>query len=109
MSILIETFFKKENIMSELDTLDIHDEEREKLLKTADEIAELRFLHAILDRLEERDKELFLEQVHGGTSEILAEFLREKIENVEELLLKYADELEGEILKDIRNLQKGVG
>ncbi len=107
MSILIETFFKKENILSELNNLDIHDEEREKLLKTADEIAELRFLHVILDRLEEKDKELFLEQVHGGNTEILAEFLREKIENVEEMLIKYAEELEGEILEDIRNLQKG--
>lgn len=107
MSILIETFFKKENILSELNNLDIHDEEKEKLLKTADEIAELRFLHVILDRLEEEDKELFLEQVHGGNTEILAEFLREKIENVEEMLIKYAEELESEILEDIRNLQKG--
>lgn len=107
MNILVETFFKKENILSELGALNIHKEEKEKLLKMADEIAELRFLNVILERLEEEDKELFLEQVHGGTAEISAEFLREKIENVEELLREHAGTLENEILEDIRSLQEG--
>ncbi len=107
MSILIETFFKKENIRSELETLDIQEEEREKLLKMADELAELRFLHIILERLEETDKELFLDQLHGAAPEVLAEFLREKIENIEEVLKEHAELLEREILEDIYTLQEG--
>ena len=67
MSILIEVFFKKENIVSRLASLDIQQEEKEKLLRMADEIAELCFLDLILEKLEEKDKELFLEQIHGGT------------------------------------------
>lgn len=107
MSVLIEVFFKKENILSELTSLEIQPDEKEKLLKMADEIAELRFLDLILGKLEEKDKELFLEQVHGSTPEILAEFLREKIENIEELLKEHAQILENEILEDIRSLSEG--
>lgn len=107
MNILIETFFKKENIILELDALDIHGEEKEKLLKMADELAELRFLNIILEKLEEEDKELFLERSHSGSAEALAEFLHERIENIEEVLIEHAKVLENEILEDIRSLTEG--
>ena len=107
MSILIEGFFKKENIILELETLDVHEEEKKTLLKMADEIAELRLLDAVLERLEAKDKELFLEQLHSGSAQILAEFLRERIENAQEILEEHAKILEEEILEDIRSLRKG--
>jgi len=85
--------------------LDIKDDEREKLLKLADDLAELRFLSVILGKLEEKDKELFLDQIHSGQPEILAEFLREKIDDVEELIKKHAVDLEQEVIEDIRDLR----
>lgn len=105
MSALVEAFFKKENISAELASLKLQEQEKEKLLKLADDLAELRFLDIILEKLEEKDKELFLEQIHGGTAEVLAEFLREKIEDIEEVLSDHARALEIEIIEDIRNLQ----
>lgn len=105
MSALVEAFFKKDNIILELNMLDIKDDEREKLLKLADDLAELRFLNVILGKLEEKDKELFLDQIHSGQPEILAEFLREKIDDVEELIKKHAVDLEQEVIEDIRDLR----
>ena len=47
-----------------------------------------------------------MEQLHGGSDQIVAQILREKIENVEDVLEKRAKVLEDEIIGDIRNLQK---
>lgn len=106
MSILVEGFFKKEKIILELETLSIEKGEKEKILKIVDEIAELKLLDAVLERLESKDKELFMEQLHGGSAQIVAQILREKIENIEDVLVKKARVLEDEIIEDIRNLQK---
>ena len=105
MSILVEGYFKKEKILIELEGLDLQNEEKSKILKMADELAELRLLDSVLEKLEERDKELFLEQMHGGSAEIVAEFLRERIKNIEGLLLEHARLLEDEIVEDIRSLR----
>ena len=107
MSFLIEAFFKKDNIIFELESLELEGSEKSELLKMADEIAEIRFLAAILERLEESDKELFLDQMHGDTPEIVAEFIREKIENIEEILREHASALEADIIADIKNLKEG--
>ena len=106
MSILIEAFFKKENIYRKLQDFDIEDEERKKLLDIADEIAHLRLLQAIMDRLEKEDKFLFLTQLREGTAENLIMFLRERIEGVEEVLKGQAEILESEILGDIESLKE---
>ena len=106
MSMIIEAFFNKDNIIVELNTLDISEDEKEKLLKMADELAEYRFLNAILDKLDEKDKEIFLDYTHGGTPEVLAEFLHDKIVGIEEILTEHARNLEYEILEDIRSLKE---
>ena len=105
MSILIEGYFKKEKILVELDALDLKRRERNEILKMADELAELRLLDSILERLEAKDKELFLEQMHGGSAAVIAQFLREKISNIEEILSERARVLEDEIVEDIRSLR----
>ncbi len=105
MSILVEGYFKKEKILIELEGLDLQNEEKIEIIKMADELAELRLLDSVLEKLEERDKELFLEQMHGGSAEIGAEFLRERIKNIEGLLLERARLLEDEIVEDIRSLR----
>jgi hypothetical protein len=105
MSILVEGFFSLEKINLELNSLDLKANEKEKIIKMAQELAELRLLDLVLEKLEERDKELFMEQLHGGSVELAAEFLREKIANVEELLRERALLLEAEILEDVRSLK----
>ena len=104
MSILVEGYFKKEKILFELEELDLQNDEKGRILKMADELAELRLLDAVLEKLEVKDKELFLEQMHGGSIEVTAEFLRERIKNIEGSLLERARLLEEEIIKDIRSL-----
>ena len=106
MSILIEGFFKKERIIIELEGLSIGKKEKEKILNVIDEIAELKLLDAVLEKLESKDKEFIMEQFHGGSDQIVAQILREKIENVEDVLAEMAKVLEDEIIDDIRNLHK---
>ncbi|MDP2720678.1 MAG: hypothetical protein Q8O75_01930 [bacterium] len=105
MSILVESFFRKEKIILELDALGLEKAEKENLLKLSQEIAELRLLDAVLQRLEAKDKELFLEQLHSSSSEIVAEFLRDKIADIEDILEQHALVLENEIIEDIKNLR----
>lgn len=108
MSFLIETFFNKENIIVEINSLNVEDHERENLLKMADELAEYRFLNAVLGKLEEKDKEIFLDYLHGGTPEVVAEFLHKRIEGIEEVLKEHGKALEYEILEDIRSIKGGI-
>ena len=107
MSFLIKTFFNKENIIVEINSLDVENHEREKLLKMTDELAEHRFLNAVLDNLKEKDKEIFLDYLHGGTPEIVAEFLHRRIEGIEEILKEHGKALEYEIIGDIKSIKGG--
>lgn len=107
MSFLIKTFFNKENIIVEINSLDVENHEREKLLKMTDELAEHRFLNAVLDNLKEKDKEIFLDYLHGGTPEIVAEFLHRRIEGIEEILKEHGKALEYEIIEDIKSIKGG--
>jgi len=106
MNILVEGFFKKDKIILELETLSIEKDEKEKILKLVDEIAELKLLDVIFEKLESKDKELFMEQLHGGSAQVVAQLLREKIENIEDVLVERAQILEKEIVADIRNLRQ---
>lgn len=108
MSILIEGFIKWGKINLELEQLDLQTEEKEKILKMAYELVELKLLDLVLEKLEEKDKELFMEQFHGGSVEIAAEFLREKIAGIEELLSERASLLEAEIVEDVRSLKEDL-
>ena len=102
MSILATFFFKKDNIVLELEKLEFEEDERAQLLNTIEEIVELRLIDHILDKLDRRDKELFLQQLHSGTAEVFAEFLREKIQSAEEIMTEHAILLEREILEDLK-------
>lgn len=106
MSILAAFFFKKDNIVLELEKLEFEENERVQLLNTIEEIVELRLIDHILDKLDERDKELFLQQLHSGTIEVFAEFLREKIRSAEEIMTEYAILLEKEILEDLKHFKE---
>lgn len=108
MSILIESFVSWEKVNLELEHLDLQAKEKEKIMKMAQELAELKLLDIVLEKLEERDKELFMEQLHGESAEIAAEFLREKIAGIEKLLNEHACLLEAEILEDIRSLKEDL-
>jgi len=104
MSIFTDTYLDKGQIILELDALEIQTDEKNKLLKVIEEIAELRFIDTILEKLDAKDKELFLEQLHNGSLEIATEVLRERIENLEELLRGRAKAVEREILQDIKTI-----
>lgn len=97
-------FFKKENIILELDKLNLEKSERERLLGLVDELVEYKLVNLVLEKLESRDKELFLEQLSAGSAEIFIEFLRNKIQNAEEILVEHSKNLEAEILADIKEL-----
>ena len=106
MRMLSLFFLKKDNILLELEKLKMQQREKKKLVDVLDELVEYRLVNMIMSKLEKRDKELFIEQLYAGSAEIFIEFLREKIENCEQVLGQYSKELEAEILEDIESLQK---
>lgn len=105
MSILVETFLDKKNIVLELDALAINKEQKDQVLKIIEDLAEIKAIKIILERLESRDKELFLEQLYSGDATLFIEYLREKIENVEAILQAELQFLQKEIVEDIRGLK----
>jgi len=106
MRMLSLLFFKKDNIILELEKLEMQKREKEKLVDILDELVEYRLVNMVMSKLEKRDKELFIEQLYNGSAEIFIEFLREKINDFEQVLAQYSKELEAEILEDIESLQK---
>jgi hypothetical protein len=108
MSILVDGYFSWEKINLELDHAGLQTEEKEKIIKMTQELAELKLLDLVLEKLEEKDKELFIEQLHGGSIEIAAEFLRGRIANIEVVLTERARLLEAEIVEDIRSLKEDL-
>lgn len=105
MNVLAESFLNKENLSTLLDRLNLEGSEKESLLKMVSELAEYRLLQAVLARLEKEDKELFMSQIYEGQEVAAVEMLRERIENVEELLRGEIKMLEKEILQDIEGIK----
>jgi hypothetical protein len=97
-------FFNKDNIVVKLQELEAEPAEKERLFAAVQELAEYKLLGCVLDRLSQEDKETFLEHIHNESEETLA-FLKDKMQDAEDLLTTEANLLEAEILKDIEEMK----
>lgn len=96
-----------ESLTEELHSLDLSDEERYHLASLVDSNLHNVILDEILSNLSREDKKAFLYRLkENPEDEKIMEFLAEKIDGVEERIKKAADDLVGELHKDIREAKK---
>lgn len=96
-----------ELLTRELDGLDLSLEERHHLADMLDSMLHHTVLDEILSNLNDDDKRLFLQRLHDNPEDTtLMNFLREKIEDIEEKIQKSSMELVRQLHQDIRFSKK---
>lgn len=94
------------SITLEIGNLDMEHDERVHLLSLAESNIHHAVLDAILSELRERDKRKFLEHLHSDNHDEIWKLLNSRIENVEEKVIKAAEDIKKELHKDIKTVQK---
>lgn len=95
-----------ESIITELDKLDLSDDQRIHLANLIDSSLHHIILDAILSQLKEEDKRVFLRHVHENDHDKIWQFLNEKIDNIEDKIKKVAEDLKGELHRDLREVKR---
>lgn len=94
-------------ISRELDMLSISNEEKEELAAMAHLHLHEAILDVILSELSERDKKVFLANMHYDTNEKTWKHLNENIAKVEDKIIKISENLKTELKKDLADA-KGI-
>ena len=96
-----------EELIEELHSLDLSDEERHHLASLVDSSLHHAILDEILSNLNDADKKIFLTKMNENPKdEKLMDFLNEKVENIEGKIKKGAEDLVAEMHKDIKEAEK---
>jgi hypothetical protein len=90
-----------------LDMLSLSKEEKEELAKMAHLHLHEAILDTILSELSERDKKVFLANMHYDSSEKTWKHLNANIDKVEDKIIKISEDLKAELKKDLADA-KGV-
>lgn len=91
-----------DSLITELNELDLVEEERKELATLIHSSLHHAVLDAILSELSEEDKRRFLKHLVSDDHEKLWMLLNEKIEGVEEKIKKAAHALKEQLSKDIK-------
>ena len=94
-------------ISAELDMLSLSKEEKEELAAIAHLHLHEVILDTILSELSERDKKVFLANLHYDSSEKTWKHLNENIDKIEDKIIKISADLKAELKKDLADA-KGV-
>lgn len=91
---------------SEFDRLNLSEEERAEILNIVEEI----YLHKLVDRVlreleEEEEKRIFLKILAAEAQLELTQFLKEKVEDIEEKLREEVKNLTEELILEIKELR----
>lgn len=103
----MKTFFYShlieiESVVSELDKLDLSQEQKIHLTSLIDSSLHHTILDAILSELSQVDKKVFLNHLKEEDQERIWKFLNEKANNIESKIKKSAEELKEELKKDLK-------
>lgn len=108
---MIKTFFYSnlveiESVTSELDKLDLSDEQRIHLASLIDSSLHHTVLDAILSELPAHDKRVFLVNLKENDHGKIWQFLNEKVDHIEDKIKKAAEDLKIELHKDLKEATK---
>jgi hypothetical protein len=107
MKFFYQKYIVIENLIAELDTMDLSKEERQHLASLIDSSLHHAILDEILSNLSEEDKKLFLHQLNKNPDDDkLVDFLKEKIDNIEDRINKVSEGLIQEMHQDIKEAKK---
>lgn len=95
-----------ETIITELDKMDLSDEEKLHLASLIDSSLHHTILDAILSELSDQDKRVFMQHVSSGNDDKIWKFLQEKADGVEDKIKKAAFKLHNELHKDLKEASK---
>lgn len=90
----------------ELDALDMSEDEKKHIKELIDNSIYHTVLDTILSELNEEDKRIFLEHVLENDHSKILEHINSKVENIEEKIVKAADELKKELYEDIKKAKE---
>jgi hypothetical protein len=94
-----------DDLSADLDTLRISEDEKKHLLEIASSSVHYELLNTALSNLPKEHKKEFLLHIHNEDHEKAWLLLRDKTENIEEILKQTAKALKEEFKKDIKNLK----
>ena len=86
--------------------MDMPNDDRVKLISLAQENLHHTILDKVLSKLSKEDKKAFLSHVHSEKHGHAWDFLKGRIEDLEDLVIKAAQELKKEMHKDIEDAKK---
>ena len=86
----------------ELEDMDLSDTEKEDIKKLIDESIYHTVLDAVLSELSEDDKKIFLSHLVGDEHQNIWDFVNGKVENIEEKIIKAAEDIKKELHQDIK-------
>lgn len=95
-----------DSLLVALDDLNISEKEKEHLLSLAHENIHYIILDTIMDKLSEADKKTFLSHVHTQDHAQTILFLKEKINDIEEILKLISKDAITKLHNDIEELKK---
>lgn len=87
----------------ELDNHDLSDEQKEEIKRLMDESIYHTVLEAILSELSEEDKKVFLTHLMDDDHGKIWEFVNGKVENIEDKIVKAAEDIKKELHSDIKH------
>ena len=95
-----------ESIIVELDKMDLSDDQKIHLTNLIDSSLHHTILDAILSELREEDKRLFLMHVHEDDHDKIWQFLKGRVDNIEDKIKKAADGLVNQLHEDIKEAKR---
>lgn len=95
-----------ESLIIELDSLELSDREKKHLASLVDSNLHQAILYAILDELDDKEKNMFFDHLKKNDHEKIWKLLNEKIDKVEDKIKDAADKIKEELKKDIKKAKR---
>ena len=95
-----------ESVTSELDKLDLSEEQKIHLASLIDSSLHHTILDAILSELSPSDKRVFLNHLQEDDHSKIWQFLNEKVNSIEDKIKKAADGLKNELHEDLKEAKR---
>lgn len=107
MKYFYQQYIVIEDLIADLHGLDLSDEERHHLASLVDSSLHHAILDEILSNLSEENKREFLHQLNQDPeNEKIMDFLKDKVENIEEKIRFVSEQLVKELHKDVKGAKK---